>query len=245
MAEIRDDRLFTQPEESHHGECPICCLPLSLDESKSTMNACCSKLICDGCCYADDLRMEEEGLEQRCAYCREILPVTDEEVDQYEMKRVKANDPAALFKRGVKCHVEGDYEKAFEYSARAAKLGNADAHFNLSFMYREGLGVEKNTKKVFYHWEEAAIGGHPQARHNLGYFENQNGMHERAMRHFIIAAKLGLDSALEEVKEGFAAGYVSKEDFEAALRGHQAAVDATKSTQRDAAEEYYKLKNRE
>ena len=32
---------------------------------------------------------------------------------------------------------------------------------------------------------------------------------------------------------------VSKEDFEAALRGHQAAVDATKSQQRDAAEVFY------
>ena len=27
MAEIRDNRLFTQPEESSFGECPICCLP--------------------------------------------------------------------------------------------------------------------------------------------------------------------------------------------------------------------------
>ena len=31
-------------------------------------------------------------------------------------------------------------------------------------------------------------------------------------------------------------GIVSKEDYAAALRGHQAAVDATKSTQREKAE---------
>jgi len=31
-------------------------------------------------------------------------------------------------------------------------------------------------------------------------------------------------------------GYVSKEDFASALRGHQAAVDATKSPQRELAE---------
>ena len=31
-------------------------------------------------------------------------------------------------------------------------------------------------------------------------------------------------------------GFVKKEDFAAALRGHQAAVDATKSPQRQAAE---------
>jgi hypothetical protein len=34
-------------------------------------------------------------------------------------------------------------------------------------------------------------------------------------------------------------GVVSKEDYAAALRGHQAAVDATKSEQRDAAYAFY------
>jgi hypothetical protein len=43
---------------------------------------------------------------------------------------------------------------------------------------------------------------------------------------------------LEALKRGFAAGFVSKDDFEAALRGHQAAVDATKSEQRDEAEAF-------
>ena len=37
------------------------------------------------------------------------------------------------------------------------------------------------------------------------------------------------------MKEGFQMGWASKEDYEAALRGHQAAVDATKSQERDAA----------
>ena len=54
----------------------------------------------------------------------------------------------------------------------------------------------------------------------------------RAMKHFIIAANLGYDDALEEVKKGFMKGCVSKEEYEAALRGHQAAVDETKSEQR-------------
>ena len=39
------------------------------------------------------------------------------------------------------------------------------------------------------------------------------------------------------MKEGYKRGYASKEDFATALRGHQAALDATKSAQRDAAEE--------
>ena len=59
-------------------------------------------------------------------------------------------------------------------------------------------------------------------------------------RHLIIAAKLGHDEALERVKKGFMNGVVGKEDFEAALRGHQFAVDATKSEQRDAAYAFFK-----
>jgi hypothetical protein len=63
------------------------------------------------------------------------------------------------------------------------------------------------------------------------------------MKHFIIAAKLGDDDALHKVKLGFACGFVSKKDSDAAHRGYQAAVDATKSEQRDEAEEFMKRGN--
>eukprot|EP00986_Skeletonema_menzelii_P011570 scaffold6007_cov73-Skeletonema_menzelii.AAC.2 len=48
------------------------------------------------------------------------------------------------------------------------------------------------------------------------------------------------DKSLDSVKIFYKAGQVSKDDFAAALRGHQAAVDATKSPQREAAVEYTK-----
>ena len=94
LAEIRDDNLFRQPEESHLGECPICCLPLPLDFNKWSLNTCCCKHICKGCEYANKKREDEAGLEQKCPYCREELPETDEQMHQNIMKRVKANDPA-------------------------------------------------------------------------------------------------------------------------------------------------------
>ena len=138
---------------------------------------------------------------------------------------------------GARYKDEGNYEGAFKYFTKAAALGEADAHFNLYILYRDGKGVEKNEKKKVYHLEEAAIGGHHIARHNLGVYEAENGRIDRAMKHFVISAKLGCDDSLENVKKGFRVGkkVVSKEDFEAALRGHQAAVDATKSQQRDLA----------
>ncbi len=235
LAEIRDDKLFTQPDGNHHGECPICCLPLPLDASKAMMKSCCSKLICNGCNHANKKREIEQRLEHKCPYCREPLPKTDEENKQNTMKRAKANDPAALLEMGKECYVEGDIEGAFGYLTKAAELGNVTAHYNLSYMYRTGEGVEKDEKKRAHHLEVAAIGGHPNARYNLGCDEWNKGNIDKAVRHFVIAAKIGDDGALESVKNRYATGIVSKEDFEAALRGHQAAIDATKSEQRETA----------
>ena len=55
------------------------------------------------------------------------------------------------------------------------------------------------------------------------------------MKHYIIAANLGCDTSLQQVKALFVDGIVSKEEYAAALRGYQTAVDATKSDGRDKA----------
>src|SRR6056300_1287638 len=130
-AEIRDDDLFTQPEESHYGECPSCCLPLPLGEKKWAINSCCCKRICKGCEYANKQREVEQGLELRCPFCREPLPETEEEEEENSMKRVKANDPVALFNMGGKCYREGDYDVAFEYYTKATQSGDIESHHNL------------------------------------------------------------------------------------------------------------------
>ena len=251
-AELRDEMLFKQPAGSHLGDCPICCLPLSLDSNTSTMYSCCSKVVCDGCSCADMLRqlqiirvqshhqyIQPTPSSLKCPFCRHPRPGTDEEAYNNLMKRVKANDPFALFDCGRTARDKGDYDGAFKCFTKAAELGDADAHYNLSIMYRYGQGVEKDEKKSIYHAEQAAISGHPEARHGLGAYEGMNGRFERAVEHFIIAANLGLDDAINALKEYYKHGFVSKEDYAAALGAHKAAVDAMKSPQRDAAEKYY------
>jgi hypothetical protein len=79
------------------------------------------------------------------------------------------------------------------------------------------------------------------ARHNLGYYEGRNGRVERAVKHFIVAANLGYDDSLQVLRMFYVKGDVDKEDFAAALRAHQAAVDATKSPQREVAAAAAKL----
>jgi TPR repeat protein len=162
-------------------------------------------------------------------------PKSEEAWDRNLLKRVEANDPAAMRQLGGIRRNEGDYDVAVEYSKKAAELGNADAHYDLSVMYRKGNNVEKDEKKEVYHLEQAAIGGHPYARYNLGCEESRNGKYEIAMKHHIIAAKLGYDGSLGPLKKGYRGGLVSKKDLEAALRGQQAFADATKSPHREAA----------
>ena len=242
VAELRDEILFKQPESSHFGDCPICCLPLSIDPKKSAMSSCCSKQICRGCALANQKRQFEGRLQPSCPFCRKAVPETVEEINEQFMKRVEANDPVAMCQMGGKRYNAGDWKSAFEYWSKAAALGDVQAHYQLSISYLDGQGVEKDEKRELHHAEEAAIGGHPLARHNLGCLEGKRGRMDRAAKHFIIAAKLGCDKSLENVKNLYKAGHVSKEDFAAALRGHQAAVDATKSPQREQADGYMNMK---
>ena len=239
LAELRDRDLFNQPDESHLGECPICCLPLSINPSNSTLMPCCCKLICNGCDFSNAMREIEAGLQQRCAFCREPVPEVKEEHDKKMMERIQKNDPAAMCHMAKKRYDEGDYETALEYWTKAAGLGNADAQYSLSIMYRDGEGVQNDEKKQVYHLEDAAIAGHPNARHNLGCFERRNGRFERARKHWIIAANLGHDGSLKCIEDLYARGHASKEDYADALRAYQAAAEATKSAERKAAEAYY------
>ncbi len=239
--ELRDRDLFAMPDSSYHGECPICCLPLSIDKNKCGYNACCSKYICNGCDHANQKREIEAGLEHRCAFCREPLSKTQKESFKRATKRIKNNDPVAMQQMGLKRRQEGDYKSALKYYTKAAQLGDAYSHYQLSVMYHEGEGVEKDMKKYIYHSEEAAIGGHPEARHNLGIVEWNNGRYERAVKHSIIAANLGYHDSLKVLRQLHADGYARKEDYANALRAYQATVAATKSSQRDEAERYQEL----
>ena len=234
-AELRDEILFKQPESSHYGDCPICYLPIPVEQEKSGMHSCCSKRVCKGCYHANTMREIEGRLQHKCPFCRKAVPKSKEEGDGYLVKRIEANDPVAMRQVGTKRFHEGDYRAAFEYSEKAASLGDVEAHYQLAISYRDGIGVELNEKRALYHSEKAAIAGHADARHNLGCMEMMNFQVNRALKHFIIAAKLGYDKSMKCLMDLYQAGLVSNEDFTAALRGHKAAIDATKSPQRDEA----------
>ena len=240
IAELRDEILFNQPEGNHLGDCPICFLPIPLDETKHVVSQCCSKVTCKGCQYASFKSVGKNWKEAKCAFCRTLQMQSQEEFDRDEVKRAEANDPVALRQQGARCHEKGDHGGALKFWTKAAELGSAEGHLSLAKLYFEGNGVEEDEKKARYHCEKAAIGGHPRARYLLGCMEGGNGNKEKSVKHFIIAAKQGHEEALNRVKKWFLDGIASKEEYSSTLRGYQAAVDATQSAQREEAYEFFR-----
>ena len=219
------------------GDCPICSLPMPLDDRHFFLYKCCSKVICNSCSFVIAQREGEMRLDPKCPFCREAF--LSREKEKLRMKRVQANDPAALCYEAEMQHRKGNHSTAFEYWGKAAKLGNVQAHRDLALLLMLGRGVEQDVWKGIHHLEEAAIGGHPDARYLLGRYESENGYHERATKHWVIAAAQGHDEAIKALMDMFRNGFFEKEDLASALRAHKAAVDATKSPQREAGEKIF------
>ena len=236
-AELRDELLFKQPESTHFGDCPICCVPLSLDHDKSSLTSCCCVYFCDGCAYANQMKGAVSRNEPLCPFCRVPYVRSVAEAERNVQKRIEAGNRDAIRQKGVEAFKVRNYGEALELLTKAANMGDIAAHHYLAGMYVAGQGVERDEKKALHLCEEAAIGGHPEARFNLGATDARHLRYDRAVKHFTIAASQGFGEALETLKEIYkeGSGLVSKEDFAKVLRAHHAAIAATKTPQREEA----------
>ena len=81
----------------------------------------------------------------------------------------------------------------------------------------------------------AAVKGDVRARHNIGVLEYEVCNHDIALQHLMIAAKLGFQASLDNIKLMFMKGLASKADYADALRGHQSAVEEMRSPDREEA----------
>ena len=216
--ELHDKRLFTQPDGSHRGECPICFLPIPLGIGKSTFMSCCGKWICRGCALAHKVSNINDKLKaSTCLFCR-TQTSDKEEFRKRKKERVEANDPPSLFYKGKEGYNKGDYDEALKYWTKASELGDIEAQFRLGWMYWRGEYVDKDEDKGIYHYEKAAIGGHPDARCYLGCIEGTNGNFDRSTKHSIIAANLGCVKSMKALLEVYKAGYITKEKYGTTLR---------------------------
>jgi gamma-glutamyl:cysteine ligase YbdK (ATP-grasp superfamily) len=71
------------------------------------------------------------------------------------------------------------------------------------------------------------------ARWRLGDFAILADQEERAVKHYMIAAKGGYKDALDAVRREVADGNATKEQYEEALRAYQKSMDDRKSESRE------------
>ena len=137
-----------------------------------------------------------------------------------------------------------DYTKALELWHRAAELGYSESCCNIGYAYEHGQGVVVDKSKANHYYELAAIGGNTTARCNLGIICRDSGNMDRALKHFMIAARGGDTESLTFIKRMYFFGDASKGDYTKALQFYQAYLGEIKSIQRDKAaaadeENYY------
>ena len=236
-AELKDEQLYRQGHERPEGDfCLICTLPIPLPiDRHSGFNACCMKRVCHGC----HLAAQKRGMFD-CPFCR--TPTPDNDADELAMvqARVEKKDPVAILVLGKKYYfgelgLQKDMRRAVELYTKAAELGSVEALFDLGNACYNGEGVERDKVKAAEFYEKAAMQGHARTRHALGCIEVNRGNHDRAARHFLISAKMGLRESVQIIKKDFIAGHATKAQYAEALRGYQDAVEETNSPQREEA----------
>jgi len=181
-----------------------------------------------------------------CPFCRTPYPGDDDD-DRLAMiqARVEKKDPVAINNLGEQYNfgelgLRKDRRRAFELYNEAAELGSIEALYNLGNAYDRGEVVQKDEAKGNHFYEKAAMQGHVESRHNLGCSEGNEGNHDRAVRHFLVSAKMGYIASVEAIKTMFLRGTATKGQYALALRGYQAAVEEMKSLDRDEAKAYEK-----
>lgn len=237
-AELKDKRLYSQGHERLEGDfCPICTLPVKLPTGKhSSVKVCCMKRVCQGC----SLAAFKMGIDDKCPFCRTPRPKDDAEALKMIRARMGRKDPEAIkflgdqYSKG-RFGLEKDMSRAVELWTEAANLGSAGAHHNLGRAYDNGLGVEQDVARGVSFYEKAAVLGHSGARHNLGCLDHDRVNYDRAVRHFLISAKMGFEESLEEIKKLFKEGLATESQYAEALKGYKGAMEEMKSPDREEA----------
>ena len=240
VAELHDEKLFKLPPPKE--DCPICMIRLPYLGRGQTYMACCGKVICNGCVHAFQSRAiaKRRKEDEVCPFCRTPPPDSDKEIIKRYEKRMELNDGRAVFSvgsyyaRGL-LGLRPNQAKALELWRQAAELGSAEAYYGIACCYKFGRGVERDEKMAMHYTELAAMSGDLAARYNLGGVEEELGNMDRALKHYMIAAKDGDSNSLEGIKLMYKCGHATKDDYAKALSLYQAYLNEVKSDQRDEA----------
>ena len=230
-------------------ECPVCLVPLPLENSLASYWSCCGMVVCKACkeenrralVITNRKRAEKklQPIERSCAFCRSPLHKTDSEcINQYH-ERINKDDLMAMFViskyyRSGELGVVKDNAESFKWIQRAADLGFPEAIFALGYCFLNGvIGVIQDEEKGILFMEEAAKKGDVTARYRLGCLETKLHHHDLAIRHFKLAAAAGDEAAMKELWKYFSSHKLTKPELEETLRAHKLACDEMNSEHRE------------
>lgn len=120
---------------------------------------------------------------------------------EHKSRKQRKAQAHEFYLRGDQQQHEGNLKSAFRLLLMAAKLGDADAQFNLGYTYQVGLGVRQNRSAAKLWYRKAYLNqrGWGIAASNLGIlFRDEENYHEairwfrRAVRNGDIEANLEL-----------------------------------------------------
>jgi hypothetical protein len=69
----------------------------------------------------------------------------------------------------ITAYEQGQYDIAYKQFTQLAQQNNAEAQYNLAFMYFGGEGIEQDDAKAAYWFKQAAKLAHAQAQDKLAY----------------------------------------------------------------------------
>jgi len=105
------------------------------------------------------------------------------------------------FQKGFDAYNRGDYATALREWTPFAEQGDADAQYNLGFMYDNGYGVPQDDKTALKWWTLAAGQGNTDAQTSLGvmYYNGEGVLQDYVYAHmwWNIAASSGNKNASE------------------------------------------------
>jgi TPR repeat protein len=226
-------------------ECPVCLVPLPIDNGMATYWPCCGKTVCKAC--------EEENARGQiilnatfsgkkgdlvCAFCRKSTHYQHSELSRLLEKRINKNDPFAMLTLSS-LYEDGrhgcpkDETKALELLHRAADLGCPRAIGRFGFCLLAGdLGAVKNAEKGRALVEDAAKKGDVISRFQLGWVEEDCGNPYLATKHFRLAAAAGEKFSMKHLWTCYSSDLLTKAELEETVRAHELSCKEMSSKER-------------
>ncbi len=124
---------------------------------------------------------------------------------------------------------EGNYAKGISLLEEAAAQDNLEALNELGRCYKDGLGVEQNSKESEKYYKRAADLGFAPAQYNLGVMysmgDGTEQNYEEAVRYYRLAADQGFMYAIHNLGRCYMNGFGVKKDIDEGMRLYELAAE--------------------